>query len=171
MVERCVRDAEAASSNLVISTIKKRGRRKRPLFLMVEMLLVRNWFAKQTQVRIPRPKIDQLACQARERVSRSEAQLPCHPTIFKRHRKAVPFFVGRDALGEKLVCEANAHSFHHFVVPRLSSGAVNSALTSKEVRFCGSVLSRLLMSTGHQFTSAKPQRWRQQERSAVTLCS
>jgi len=39
---------------------------------------------------------------------------------------------------------------------RLSSGAVNSALTSKEVRFCGSVLSQLLMSTGHQFTSAKP---------------
>ena len=65
LVERYVRDVEAASSNLVTSTIKAK-REAPPLFLLLK-LGTQVWLgccSATTQVRISRPKICKLACKA-----------------------------------------------------------------------------------------------------------
>ena len=68
-----VRDVEVASSNLVTSTIKAKMRGNASHFCFDSGYSNLSWFAKQTQVRIPKE-------------SRSEAELPCHldPKIHSR---------------------------------------------------------------------------------------
>ena len=81
LVERYVRDVEAASSNLVTSTKKTRERHSLSLVFLVEVL-VRTCFAKQKQVRIPRSEIAKLALFFSKSVS-SGTKRNCHfPEIF-----------------------------------------------------------------------------------------
>ena len=63
LVERYVRDVEAASSNLVTSTKKQKGCLASLLFFCLRWRFS-ELVAKQLQVRIPRSEIDKLACQA-----------------------------------------------------------------------------------------------------------
>ena len=56
MVERCVRDAEAASSSLVTSTIKKRYQMKGISFFVINKTLTKHNINDIIMLRSPMPK-------------------------------------------------------------------------------------------------------------------